>query len=161
MDYQSLALKIVPPGDRPLVGDLRNCIATTLEREVNAALTRQREAGFPELASVRKAMEDEADGMKKKLKAKQDELEAEKQRLVQWESRIKKQESELAAHQKSSEAWHQAWAKAITGVREAVAAYDAWLNGDGQVDENGKRFAALRDACKAFQERERNRDDSA
>ena len=121
------------------MGELRNLIATTLQREVELALTLQRESQFPELADVRKQLEDYRESaeegvlrVKKKLKERQEELDQIEIGLKVRENAVLKKEKQLIE------------------VVQAVKDYDAWVNGVGGVDDNGKVFQKLWDACKSF-----------
>ena len=141
MNYDAIALKIVPPSCHRSVLDMRRDIAAALKTHVEAALHAQQEKAFPELAVLRKELEahrrnldQEAEAVKKRHREKQEELD----RL----ERILRDRQKLL-----DEAWQR-----LAVVQAAFWNYAAWIEGDGEVDENGRRFNALRDALKAFRE---------
>ena len=135
MTYDDIALKIVPVGERPTVGELREDIAKALRQTTETALAKQREQQFPELGELRQGIvkereraEQELADMKKKQKVKQEELNQQEQELRQ---RIKAMENKE---------------KSLDQYTKALESYMAWLDGAGEVDESGKRFDALRAA---------------
>ena len=132
VDYQALALKIVPPSSHRSVTQLRSMIADTLEKEVSSALTKQKEQEFPDLAVTRKELEeqkwklnDEAEKMKRKHKEIKDELDNRESQLMARERKLQNQEVNLQ------------------NLLKAFESYEKWLQGDGEIDDNGRRFAAL------------------
>lgn len=138
--YENLALKIVPPGNYPLIGRLRELIAYHIQNEVNKAVTRQREEQFPELQQVRKELEQQKEclnqedkDMKRKHQEKQKELERSEEALRQREKLLLQKEQKLEA------------------LIQSFHSYMSWMEGDGEVDDNGKRFNALREAYRIYQ----------
>lgn len=126
--YEAIALKIVPPSHRRSVGELRDMIAQALADEVNKALAKQREKEFPELAQVRVDLE-----------WKHKEVEKARVEADKHDRDMKARESSLRASEER-----------LAALLMAFERYLAWLDGDGAVDENGKRFTALREAYRQF-----------
>ena len=144
MNYDALALKIVPPNSNMGVVWIRKQIARHMAAEVEDALRRQREEKFPELAAAREELEglrkrvmkeneadvsraaDQIDAMKKKHKKYVEEIEAMKVRLSEWENNLVGREAKIAK------------------LEPALESYFSWLDGNGGVDENGSRFEAMR-----------------
>lgn len=119
--YDAIALTIVPKRRDRSRSELRTAIAKALAAEVTAALDEQRVKQFPEIGALTASIQGR--------EAKLTEAEA---AVRQREAVAKAREDRLAAFLK------------------AFDAYAAWLSGDGEVDENGKRFDALRAACESF-----------
>ena len=149
-DYKAIAMEIVPVGSQPTLGQLRQEIAETLEREILKAEARQRESRFPELNEIRETMNDErtkasqeAEDVKKKLKARQAELDtAEKLLRVRDNAavaEIKKREGDVATKEKS-----------LASLMKAFDDYLAWVEGDGEVDDNGRLFNKLREEYRSY-----------
>lgn len=132
--YEKLALKIVPTGHDRSRGGLRKDIANALAAEVEAALTEQRDKHFPDLGVMVDAIKRREVELSKNEKAAADKLAQAEKALQLREETTKTREDNLAAFQ------------------QAFNAYAAWLDGDGEVDDNGRRFAELRAACKKLQE---------
>lgn len=137
--YADLALKIVPPSHHRPVGQLRTMIAEVLEREVNTALAKQREQEFPdlvvsrkELANQRQELLDHQETMKRKHKEKEAELQV-------WENNLNQREAQI-----------QEASQRLEKLTLAIDAYAAWLDGDGEVDENARRFTALWEAYQNY-----------
>lgn len=139
LTHTDIAYKIMPTSHRPNVSDIRRSIVQWLDWAVKEALTEEREGKNPELAVIRKELErkrdslDTEDGeMKKKHKAREEELNLAERDLRGRQAKLDQAEKQLAT------------------LVKAFQDYAAWLDGDGAVDENGKRFNALREAYKAF-----------
>lgn len=139
MNYEAIALKLVPPGARRTVATLRRNIAEEIEKQVNDALAHQLEKGFPELADIRAKMEQDAEDMKKKLKVRESVLEGKESTLEEMEATLRQREAGLLKQE-----------LAMANLIKAIEHYSSWLEGEGEVDESGKRFNALREACKQF-----------
>lgn len=127
-DYQALALKIIPPSSHRPVSQLRALIASTLESEVTAALARQREEEFPDLVVTRK------------------ELEAWRQQLADKEAEIGRRMHLLSEQERTTQQVEQS----LQGLVAAFEDYESWLEGEGEIDDNGRRFAALREAYRTY-----------
>lgn len=126
--YDAIALKIVPTGSKPTVGQIRKGIAEWLAWEVGQATTKQREQHFPELAEVRKELDVKKKDLDKQLAALQ-----ERERALQArEQKQTQNEAKLATLVKAFEGWL------------------GWMDGDGEVDENAQRFHAVREAYRAY-----------
>lgn len=128
MDYDALALKLVPIGGHPSVVTLRKDIANMLRYAVQTATQAQREKAFPELAAARAELE----AKQKQLADKQKELERSQYDFVLKQEKLAAQQVEL------------------TNLLQAFEAWNAWLEGQGGVEENGRRFEALLAAYKAY-----------
>lgn len=126
--YESVALGIVPKSSDRSRSQLRTLIARALEAEVTAALTEQREKAFPELRA-------EQDKVK--------EVERQQAKMSSWIDECQKGLQEREAKLQQVEA-------GMATLLKAFDSYAAWLEGDGEVDDNGKRFDALRAALKDY-----------
>lgn len=140
--FDAVALKMFPVGcHTPTLTWLRTNVAKVLEQQVTSALIKQREEAFPDLQKFRIELEQqkqknlqEDEDMKKKHRAKQEEL-------ARLEERLKNLETSLAARQLR-----------LDRLVYAFERYLEWLDGEGEVDENGKRFNALREAYRVYKE---------
>jgi hypothetical protein len=144
MNYTAMALEVVPIGSHPSVVTLREEIAKILESTVKAATDQQREKEFPELATVRVDM-----GKKNK------ELEEWRAKLKEYEDEQKKRVARNEEdHKKRTTALDQR-EKVLKDLTDAFDDYMRWMDGEGEVDENSKRFEALRTAYKTYKEKKK------
>lgn len=118
---------------------MRENVAKLLEKEVTAALIRQREEAFPDLEQSRVQLEQlkrrcqqDEEATKKDYRAKYAELDDWRKRLTDCQAELQAKEAKLNT------------------LLAAFDAYLSWLDGAGEVDENTKRFNALREAYRAY-----------
>jgi hypothetical protein len=138
-DFNPLVMKLLPPGSHPTLGEMRRMLNKALTEQVNLALKQQREANFPELIATKQYLEEQETKNKKEVE--------------QWRISYQNKQTELAKHEQNLQTKENqilASEKRLATLLQAFAAYMAWLDGAGEVDENGKRFNALRTAYTNF-----------
>lgn len=120
--YEAIALKIVPTGSHPSsVVSLRKQIAAALAAEAKRVADQQRDEKFPELAVLRKELDQRATALSERESA-----------IMVRDQRTTQQEKQVAA------------------LIDAFTRWLSWMEGDGDVSENATRFNAVRDAYRNY-----------
>lgn len=122
--YESIALKIVPLSSHRSVVEMRRDIAKVLETEIATALRVQQERDYPDLARSREENE-----------VKRKELEREVAALRERERALQAREETVRQREAR-----------LTVLVQAFEGWVGWMEGQGEVSENGQRFDAVRKA---------------
>jgi septal ring factor EnvC (AmiA/AmiB activator) len=121
--YRNIAYKLVPIGGHPTMNDLRHAIPKAIAECVTFALAQEVAENFPGVAAL------------------QADLNAKEKRLVAREQELEKLSTDLEKRDRK-----------LTELIKAVEIYTAWMDGQGEVDENGKRFGVMLAALKSYKE---------